>query len=82
MWPHIGIRSPSRNRDACQRHLAIVLSNAARRHRVPRLAARPVEDEHLPDDIHARYEFHATLIDTIAGRDLRAVDLIREHNTS
>jgi DNA-binding FadR family transcriptional regulator len=40
-----------------------------------------VDDEHLPDDIHARYELHATLVDAIADRDLRALDLIREHNT-
>jgi DNA-binding FadR family transcriptional regulator len=45
------------------------------------LSAQPVEDEHLPDDIHARYEFHATLVEAIAERDLRALDLIREHNT-
>jgi DNA-binding FadR family transcriptional regulator len=45
------------------------------------LTARPVDDEHLPDDIHARYELHAALVDAIADRDLRALDLVRKHRT-
>ena len=43
------------------------------------LSARPVDDELLPDDIDARYELHAALVDAIADRNLRALDLIREH---
>jgi DNA-binding FadR family transcriptional regulator len=45
------------------------------------LSVRPVDDEHLPDDIDARYELHAALVDAIADRDLRALDLLRENNT-
>jgi DNA-binding FadR family transcriptional regulator len=45
------------------------------------LSVQPVDDEHLPDDIDARYELHAALVDAIADRDLRALDLLREHNT-
>ena len=43
------------------------------------LSVRPVDDEYLLDDIDARYGFHAALIDAIADRDLRALDLIRKH---
>ena len=45
------------------------------------LSVRLIDDEHLPEDIAAHYEHHATLVDAIADRDLRALDLIREHNT-
>ena len=40
---------------------------------------RPIEDEHLPEDIDARYQLHAALVDAIADRDPRALDLVREH---
>ena len=45
------------------------------------LSVPPIDNEQLPDDIDARYELHAALVDAIADRDLRALDLIREHNT-
>lgn len=46
------------------------------------LAAPPVDDELLPEDIHGRYELFAALVDAIADHDLRALDLIREYNTT
>lgn len=46
------------------------------------LAALPVDDEALPDDIQVRYELHAALVDAIADHDVVALDLIREHNTT
>jgi DNA-binding FadR family transcriptional regulator len=42
------------------------------------LASPPVDDQLLPDDVQVRYEHHAALVDAIADRDLRALDLIRE----
>ena len=44
------------------------------------LSAPPIDDEHLTDDIDARYELHAAFVDAIADRNLRALDLIREHS--
>jgi DNA-binding FadR family transcriptional regulator len=45
------------------------------------LLTRQIDDEHLPDDFHARYELHAALVDAIADHDLRALDLIRAQHT-
>ncbi len=45
------------------------------------LSEGPVDDEQLPEDIHARYELHVALVDAIADRDVRALDLIREQDT-
>jgi DNA-binding FadR family transcriptional regulator len=36
----------------------------------------------LPQDLHLRHQLHADLVDAIADRDPRALDLIRVHNTS
>lgn len=46
------------------------------------LAVQPVEDQPLPEYIHARYVLHADLVDAIAAHDPRALDLIQEHNTT
>jgi DNA-binding FadR family transcriptional regulator len=39
-------------------------------------------DHPKPDDIHSRYQLHADLVDALAQRSSRALDIIREHNTS
>jgi DNA-binding FadR family transcriptional regulator len=46
------------------------------------LATLPAKVEELPDDIQGRYELHAALIDAIADRDLRALELIRQHSAT
>ncbi|OBB13030.1 GntR family transcriptional regulator [Mycolicibacterium setense] len=46
------------------------------------MAVQPVEGEPLVDYIHSRYMLHADLVDAIAARDPRALDLIHEHNTT
>ena len=46
------------------------------------LAVQPVEGESLSEYIRSRYQLHVALVEAIAGRDRRALDLIREHNTS
>lgn len=46
------------------------------------LAAHPVGDEPLPDYMHTRYELHVALVDALAAHDPRAVDIIREHNST
>ena len=46
------------------------------------LAVQPVEDAPLPEYIHSRYVLHADLVDAIAAHDVKALELIREHNTT
>jgi DNA-binding GntR family transcriptional regulator len=46
------------------------------------LAVQPVGDEPLPEYIQRRYELHAALVEAVAAGDPRALDLIREHNTT
>jgi DNA-binding FadR family transcriptional regulator len=46
------------------------------------LIVQPCADEPLREYVRARYELHASLVEAIAGRDPRALDLIREHNTT
>jgi DNA-binding FadR family transcriptional regulator len=46
------------------------------------LAVQPYADEPLREYIHDRYELHAALVDAIADRDPRALELIQEHNTT
>lgn len=46
------------------------------------LDVQPFEDEPLPEYIHSRYVLHADLVDAIAAHDPRALDVIREHNTT
>ena len=38
------------------------------------------EDEQLGDYARGRYELHVALVDAIADHDLRALDLLQEHN--
>jgi DNA-binding FadR family transcriptional regulator len=44
------------------------------------LAVMP-ENEELREYAQSRYELHVALIDAIAGHDVRALDLLQEHNT-
>jgi DNA-binding FadR family transcriptional regulator len=44
------------------------------------LAVMP-DDEQLREYVQSRYELHVALVDAIAGHDLRALDLLQEHNT-
>lgn len=46
------------------------------------LAVQPAGDEPLTEYIQRRYELHSALVEAIAARDPRALDLIREHNTT
>jgi DNA-binding FadR family transcriptional regulator len=46
------------------------------------LAVHAVEEQLLPDYIQSRYELHAELVDAIADHDPRALEIIKEHNTS
>ena len=46
------------------------------------LDVKPVEDQPLSEYIRGRYELHVALVDAIANHDSRALDLIREHNTT
>jgi DNA-binding FadR family transcriptional regulator len=46
------------------------------------LIVEPYADEPLREYVSARYELHAALVEAIAGRDPRALDLIHEHNTT
>ena len=46
------------------------------------LAVQPVGEQSLPEYVHGRFRLHADLVDAIASHDVRALDLIREHNTT
>jgi DNA-binding FadR family transcriptional regulator len=47
------------------------------------LSVQSVAGQPLPEYIQSRYDLHAALVDAIADRDeSRAVELIREHNTT
>jgi DNA-binding FadR family transcriptional regulator len=46
------------------------------------LSVQPVDEPSLPQYIHSRYDLHAALVDAIADGHPRALDIIREHNTS
>ena len=46
------------------------------------LAVQPVDEQPLPEYIYARYLLHVDLVDAIASHDIRALDLIRQHNTT
>jgi len=46
------------------------------------MTVQPYADESLRDYVRQRYELHAALVEAIADRDPRALDLIREHNTT
>lgn len=46
------------------------------------LAVIALEGTSLTESLNARYELHADLVETIATRDPRALDVIRSHNTS
>jgi DNA-binding FadR family transcriptional regulator len=46
------------------------------------LGVQPVADQPLPDYIRSRYELHGALVEAIAAHDVRALDIIREHNTT
>ncbi len=43
------------------------------------LAVMPA-DEQLREYVHSRYELHVALVDAIADHDVRALDLLHEHN--
>jgi len=46
------------------------------------LDVQPVDEQPLPEYIMGRYELHHALVEAIADHDQRALDLIREHNTT
>ena len=46
------------------------------------LSVLPTDEQPLPEYIQSRYELHAELVEAIADRNLRALDLIAEHNTT
>ena len=45
------------------------------------LSVMPVEGTSLPEGVQERYRLHAELVDAIAERDPRALEVIRVHNT-
>ncbi|GAA5156456.1 MULTISPECIES: FadR/GntR family transcriptional regulator [Amycolatopsis] len=46
------------------------------------LSVQPGEGQPLPEFIEDRYRLHAALVDAIADGDVKALDIIAEHNTT
>ena len=69
---------PQLNRSSLLRPLYLSLLEMAGSHL---LSARPAEEQPLPEYIQQRHELHAALVDAIADGDVKALDLIAEHNT-
>ncbi|MFJ8816202.1 FadR/GntR family transcriptional regulator [Amycolatopsis thermoflava] len=46
------------------------------------LSVQPTGEQPLPEFIQERYELHVALVDAIAAGDVKALDVIAEHNTT
>lgn len=46
------------------------------------LSVQPTDEQPLPEYLQDRYELHAALVDAIATGDVKALDIIAEHNTA